>query len=358
MLKLQKGRHVTAASQFKLPGESDFAVGKNGEINASSKADLLNRIPKFLSAVSAGLVATDDQVEKAAISAAEGKSLIRAAFNSEDVHRVLGERIAEELYVTANRQGFMRKFLARQTVEQGSIPRFPMRMKNVTAVFSTSPTKIESQITRDPWFTPPEFQIVARPFVSENELNQSAGDVLQEKFTEATEALMVAEDRAWHNQAVALSGVDNDLMVIGTQLTPLAIAELRNNVTRWGLKAASVLMASDIIQDIIGNAEFQQAIDPVARHELLMTGTIGTIYGMSVVTDAYRFPEHKVLDKGEIFVISDQVTHGAYSDRDGIKSQPIDITVEKVVGRGWVMYESMAMCIANSRSIARAIRAY
>ena len=358
MLTIKNARHPVAASQFKLPGETSAMVGANGELNASSKADLFARQAKFMAAAASGMVADDASVHQIEAARKANADLLAAAFNDEKAHRILGERMADELYTTANRAGFMRKFLAKITVAQGSIPRFPMRMKNVTAVYSTSPTKIESQITRDPWFTPPEFQIVARPFVPQNEINQSAGDVLQEKFVEATEALMVAEDRAWYNQAVALNGIDNNLTVVAGQLTPLVVAEVRNNVTRWGNKAAYLLIASDIMNDVIGNTEFQAAIDPVARHELLMTGTIGTMYGMSVVTDAYRFPEHKVLNQGEFFVVSDPITHGAYSDRDGIQSQPTDISVEKIPGRGWVMYQSMAMCIANSRSVAMGVRAY
>lgn len=361
MIKLKASRTPVAASEFKLPGESNTMVGANGELNASSKKELFARQAQFMAAMSSGLVTSDERaqmIQAANESQATNKKLLAAAFNDANAHRVLGEMMADELYVTANRSGFMRKFLAKINVQQGSVPRFPMRMKNVTSVYSTSPTKIESQITRDPWFMPPEFQIITRPFVPQNEINQSAGDVLQEKFVEATEATMVAEDRIWYNQAVALNGIDNNLTVVAGQLTPLIVAEVRNNVTRWGMKAAHLLIASDIMNDVIGNTEFQNAIDPVARHELLMTGTLGTIYGMNVVTDAYRFPEHKVLGQGEFFVISDPVTHGAYCDRDGLQSQPTDISVEKIAGRGWIMYESMAMAIVNSRSVAMGVRAY
>lgn len=351
MIKLNKTRQVTAASEYKFPGESGRAVGSNGEINASDKKDLLARSAKFIEAVSAGEVVRDADLEAA------HKAALTASFNDEKTHRILGERMADELYRTANRAGFARRFLAKMTVEQGSIPRFPLRSKNVTAVWSTSATKIESQITRDPWFTPPEFQIVARPFVTQNEINQSAGDVLQEKFTEATEALMVMEDRCWHNQVTALAGIDNE-MTITTDFNPAAIAEVRNNVERWGLKAAHLLIASDLIKDLTANEQFKTIIDPVAKHELLMTGTLGTILGMTVVTDAYRFPEHKVLNQGEFFVISDQITHGAYSDRQGIISQPTDISIEGIPGRGWVMFETMAMCVANSLSVAMGVRAY
>jgi hypothetical protein len=111
-------------------------------------------------------------------------------------------------------------------------------------------------------------------------------------------------------------------------------------------------MANDLYTDIIGNADFIQAIEPVARHELLMTGQVAVLYGMAVTTDAFRHPEHKVLNQGEFVCIADPVTHGQYTDRGGLVTQPIDGTTERVAGRGWWIYESYSSVVGNSRSVA------
>jgi hypothetical protein len=347
---------MVAASQYKFPGSNGYAVGAGGEINASSKQDLLNKQRQFIEAASRGEIVSDAVFASSEQGAKIGRELIQASFNDPDAHRVLGERMAESLYLTANRQGFMRKYLTKIPVEQGSIPRFPLRNKNVTATYATGPTKVYSQITRDRWLTPPELQIVTRPYIPTNELNQSAGDVLQEKYVEATEAIMVGEDRLWYNQVNAIVGIDNPLSIISGQLTPYTFAQVMVNVSQWGLKTPHVLMATDLYIDIIGNSEFYHAIDPVARHELLLTGELGVIYGCTVTSDAYRHPEHKVLNQGEFFVISDALNHGAYSDRGGISSEPISAGVEKVSGRGWIIQESIAVAVANSRSVAKGYR--
>jgi hypothetical protein len=155
---------------------------------------------------------------------------------------------------------------------------------------------------------------------------------------------MVGEDRLWYNQVNQIVGIDNPLSIISGQLTPYAFAQVMTNVTRWGLKAPHVLIATDIYQDIIGNSDFFQAIDPVARHELLLTGELGVLYGCTITSDAYRHPEHKVLN------------HGAYSDRGGLQSQPTDISIERIPGKGWVLFESLAVSVANSRSVAKGLR--
>lgn len=352
-VQIRSAKSPVLATELKLAGSNELAIGQyagsgRGELNASSKKDLLVQQQKFLAAASQGKMLQ--------IDSATDRELVAAAFNDKESHRLLAEKISDALYVTANRQGFMRKYLSRIDAPQGSIVRFPMRMKNVTAVVSTSPTKIQSQTTRDNWYTPPEVQIVARPFIPENELNQSSGDVLQEKYIEGVEATMVTEDRMWYNQVNSLVGVDNNLTLVAGQLTPYTLMTVVSNVTRWGLKGAHLLMASDLWQDVVGNTDFYSAIDPVARHELLLTGELGTIYGMTVTSDAYRHAEHKVLNAGEFFVISDALHHGAYSDRGGLKSQPIDSTVEHAIGRGFLIYESLAVSVSNSRSVAKGIR--
>lgn len=355
-IKVQAARTPVVASEYRFQGSNERAIGKGGEINASSKRELLSKQMQFLEASANGTLVTDAQGYKIEAQAKTNRELLKAAQNDREVHRVLGERMAESLYITANRQGFMRKYLTKIAVDQGTVPRFPLRTKNVTAVWSTSPTRIETQITRDKWYTPPELSIVTRPFVTQNELNQSAGDVLQEKYVEATEAVMVAEDRLWYNQVNALVGIDNNLSIISGQLTPYTLMQVVTNVTRWGLKAPHILIASDLYQDIIGNSEFYSAIDPVARHELLLTGELATMYGMTITSDAYRHPEHKVLNQGEFYVISEALNHGAYSDRGGINSAPIDIVNEKIPGKGWVIHEEIAISIANSRSVAKGQR--
>jgi len=352
-INIRASKSPVLATDLKLAGSNEFAVGQytgsgRGELNASNKKDLFAQQQKFLQAASSGHMLH--------IDASTSRELVQAAFNEKEAHRVLGEKISDALYVTANRQGFMRKYLTKIDVQQGSMPRFPLRNKNVTAVWSTSPTKVESQITRDKWFTPPELAIVARPFIPQVELNQSSGDVLQEKYIEAVEATMVAEDRLWYNQVQSVVGVDNNLSIISGQLTPYSLMTVSTQVTRWGLKGAHLLLASDMWQDIVGNSDFYSAIDPVARHELLLTGELGVMYGMTITSDAYRHQEHKVLGQGEFYVISDALNHGAYSDRGGLQSVPTDITSERIPGRGFVIHESLAASVANSRSVAKGIR--
>lgn len=350
---------TVAASEYRFPGRSERAVGSNGEVNAYSKRDLLMNALEFQRAASNGEVATDGTLitrERMLASRRDRREMLAAAAHNDQVHRQLGEAIAREIYMTTNRKGIARQFLNPIELKQGDIPRFPVRSKNVRAVVLTGPSRVETQVVTDKWLTPQEVQIGARPFVPQNELNQSNSDVLEEKAVEALEAVMVGEDRRYYNMVRASIGTDNNQSLITGTLSPQSLMAVRQNVAQWGLKPVFCWMASDLFVDVVGDASFIQAIDPVARHELLLTGHLGVIYGMTIISEGYRHPEHKVLSEGEFVIVSEPATHGAYSDRGGVDSRPIDTISENVVGRGWLMTESWASAIANTRSVAVGLR--
>lgn len=347
-----KSRTAVLATDFRAAPGAERLVGANGEVNASSKRDLLRQQLTLLTATANGEVTTQDRLQRQA----RNRELVKAMFNSDSTHKELGETLAQNLYQTANRRGFARKFLARQDLVQGAIPMVKLRMKNVTVVYATSPTKTETQIIRDKLFTPPEFILEARPFVEQREINTSTGDVLEEKYTEAMEAIMVGEDRLWYRSANDSVGLENDLSIISGTLTPLTLMEVRTNVARWNLPVPNLLMAADLYNDIVGDTDFIQAIEPVSRHELIMTGELAILYGMAITSDAYRHQEHRVLSQGEFFAVSDPTTHGQYTDRGGIDTEVLTGATEKMAGRGWWMYESYSNVIANARSVAKGVR--
>lgn len=351
-----KAKHAVVASDFRLSGSNERAVGNNGEVNASSKKDLLARSIQLMQASSLGQVVTDTDAQSRQKVTATNKELIQAAFDSPQAHRILGEKMAEQLYMTSNRKGYMRRLCNRIELKQGDIPRFPVRKKNVTSMMATGQVSIHTQIALDKWLMPPELIIGTRLFVPQIEINQSSSDVLEEKYIEGLEATMVTEDRMHYNLCKATIGIDNNLSAISGTLSPLSFMNVRQNVQKWGLKPMYCVMASDLFVDIVGDASFIQAIEPVARHELVMTGELGVLYGMTLISEDYRHPEHKVLTQGEFMIVSDPSFHGAYSDRGGIDSQPIDTINERMVGRGWLMHESIAMAVANTRSVAFGIR--
>lgn len=344
------------ATEVKLPGSSEYAVGRNGELNASNKKDLLQQIARLMEVSQTSELITEDKAKQRQELAKVHREMVQAAFASPKAHKEVGETLAQELYITSNREGFMRRFFVRQDLAQGQFPQVRMRRKDVVAVVASGPSVANAQIVRDNLYTPPEFYIEARPFVEQRDINQNLGDVLEEKYIEALEGIMVQEDRTWYNQANLTINISNPLTTIVGTMTAAALAALRVQVARWNIPANMWLFANDLWADVIGDASFANTIDPFSKHELLLTGQLGVIFGLTAITDAFRHPEHKVLSQGEMFIVGDPINHGQYTDRGGVESMPIDGTHERVPGRGWWMHESMSMVIANARSVAKATR--
>lgn len=348
---------TTPAEEFRLPGQDGKLVGAGGELNASNKKDLLNQITAYMQQAQSGnrMVTAADYARAKQVAAAH-REAVQAAFEDREQYEALGAEIANELYISANKEGFARRFLKRQELVYGQVPMVQMRMKNVVAVVASAPTRVETQWIRDNWYFPPEFYINARPFIEQRDIQRSNTDVLEQKYIESLEAIMVGEDRTWRNLNLESVGVYNPGTAIVGTMTVSSLATVRNLVTRWRIPATSCLVASDLWIDIVGDTGFQQVIDPVSKHELLLTGYLGSILGMSMVTDAFRHPSQAVLSQGEFWVIGAPENHGQYTDRGGIESQPIDGTVEKIPGRGWWMTETVSMVVANARSVAQGIR--
>jgi hypothetical protein len=125
-----KVKTAVLASEYKFGGSSERLVGSNGELNASSKRDLIAQQLKLVNASARGEVATMDKLQKAA----KARQLIEAMMSNDAVHKEVGEVMAKDLYAAANRRGFARKFLARQDLVNGQEPKVKLRKKDVTVV--------------------------------------------------------------------------------------------------------------------------------------------------------------------------------------------------------------------------------
>lgn len=328
------------------------AVASNGEINAYDRKDALRNIDRLMIEASSGrIVRTVEQKEQA-------QQLLASAINDPtgNIWRDMEVAVAAEINETAAREGFLRRFVIEEPLSQGQTPKIRQRYRNVVAVISESPTDINHQIIRDKYFYPPEFNIVANIEIEEREIAQATGDILDEKYNEGLQAIMVQEDRVWKNLADGTVGAANDLTTITGALTPNYLMAIQQKVTDWKLPATQTLISNDYWKDIVTNSNWLAAFDPVTRAEILLTGRLGSVYGMEISTDGFRPPELKVLDQGELYVTSSPEYHGAITTRGGVVPTPLNGPLNSRTTRGWFLSELMSAMITNSRSVAKARR--
>lgn len=324
-----------------------------GEFNAYDKKDLLQSLSHLMQAVASGQVV--EQKQEIA-TAADRREILAEAMQSQDKWSALGASIAQQIYEQADREGFVRKLCVGNTLRQGEVQRVPMPQHDVMAVVATSATGVGYQNVRQRVFTPDEFEIIANVRVNALDLEQVNGDLLEHAYNEGLQAIMVAEDKLWKKAADKTVGIINPMEYIAGELTTKNLGRLRQAIAQWNLPAVSCLIANDYWTDIIGSNDFATFLDPITKYDLALSGQLGTLVGMSLITDAFRQPNQKVLNAGEIYVVASPENHGAYSTRGGIRSEPVSNSWEGSTSRGWMLSSFFSLVVANPRSIVKGRR--
>ena len=336
----------------KLPGQSFPFVSNSGEINASSNADLIAQIGAALQTGNTTQVKATPQ-ELAERKAERLQVLIDANNDkSGESMQVLGEAMAAEIYETTNREGFARRVLQFNEIGQGEMNEVKLKEKNIIAFMAVSPSEVAANEIRERKFYPAEFHLNGYILIDTGELSKSSGDLLEEKYDEGLEAIMVQEDRLWKTMAEKTVGIRNNLQSFAT-FTPTIFARMLNQVSRWGIPATTCLFSSSLWQDIIANGEFTGVLDPVTQWELLQDGFLGSMYGVSMLTDNFRQANLKVLNDGELYIVGAPINHGVLTVRGSLTSEPINKFAMGEPKKGWFLDQLLSMVLGNPSSVSK-----
>lgn len=347
-----------------IPGSSTHMVSASGEFNAYDKRDICTRLSEMAALSSKNVVASKGQhvpsESELRQARREASEMVTAAFHSPDdrAFEAVGSTVANWLSETANRQGFMRRLFKRAEVEQGGFPRIPVLYKNVHGYVASSSSSLEAQQVRNKYLTPPEFYIEAYPMIEEREIQQAPGDLLEAKMAEGQEATMTQEDRMAMRLINQVSGIDNEILTIRGSLTPANLGVAMNQIRNWDLPVDTLLIASDLWTDLTTSAAFGSWYDPVSMYEIVQTGTIGTLLGMKMISDAYRVPTQKVLNRGDLYCLTAPEYLGGYTDRGPLQCNAINASALGMgyPGRGWHMWELISMGVVGGRGVSRCRR--
>ena len=133
---------VVGSAQLLRKGSNEPLIGNNGEINASSKRDLMNGIAQLIQAAANGEVREATAEDE--MSPAEKKEYLATAVangtNSEQ-WATIGSTMAAEVKETLGREGFARKFMQFRTMTNGEVIKVRLRKRDTVAWVSTSNVK-------------------------------------------------------------------------------------------------------------------------------------------------------------------------------------------------------------------------
>jgi hypothetical protein len=333
---------------------------KSGEFNAYDKQDVLRSISEMMKMSNSGAIQARPQStsKERAQEIETRRQILSAAMDDPVMWKALGASMATQIETQRDRQGFMRRVLVGNTVKQGDVARITVNTHDAVAVVATSSANVAHQIIRANGGGVPvsEFEIIANLRVENIDLQQVGGDLLDKCYNQGVQAIMVGEDRLLKKAFDESVGIKNPLTYVGGSLTPAVLATLRNQVAGWGLPATTALIANDYWSDISGDASFGQFLDPVTKYDLVLNGFISTLSGMELITDAFRNPNQKVLNKGEIYILTSSENLGGYTDRGGITATPTSGSDVGNTTRGWMLNEMLGMMVANPSGVAKAIK--
>jgi len=329
-------------------------VADNGELNAHSKAELMKQIGELIDAYQTGKVVREPEPAEVI---AERREIIKAALNDKTGEQwaVLGEVIGDEVWTALKREGFARKLLLYKPLGKGEIGRLRVRKKDVVGYMATTAAGNPQSVIRQSYVYPPEFYITASPVVEIKEIDSNPGDILSEKYEDALEAIMVQEDKVFLSLADAAALTSNDLFYFNS-FTPASFSQMRTQIARWGIPVSNCIISYDIWDDIIADANFVAWFDEVSKHTLITEGYLGDILGIPIITDAFRDPNLKVLEEGQVYMAGSPQTLGGITQRTELTSEPINKFHAAEPVRGWFMYQIEGMAIVNSRAICKGQR--
>ena len=328
---------------------SYFLDGK-GQVNAHSTKELMQAIGVLATAAATGLV---DQAP--AEDAANHQEAIAAAISDPTGQGwlALGEIIGTQVVETMGRQGFARRLLQFNPLAKGDIARVRVRQRDVVAIVSTSDPNVVASQVRQPVVYPAFFQIIANILIEDSEINLDYGDLLDDRYQDGLEQLMVAEDKATKKLFDTAASIYNPLYLFPS-LTPTVWQAMKISVEEYGnTPVTNAVISYDLWSDITSDPEFVSWYSELEKHEVAVDGTLGKIAGVEIITDGFRLPKLKVLDPGQIYMTAGPQALGVVSQLGDLNVQSINKYAEGIPKRGWFMSQMEALAVPNAHALVR-----
>lgn len=356
------GRGLRPSDRSLEGGRGERLFGANGEINASSKKELIEKIASLMTGAQAeGKTASDRLFERRTTDEynahldryAEALRVARTDRSGQGF-MVLGEVLGEEVYETLGREGFARNCLMVRNLGDKEVGRVRVRKKDVVAQISTTNINTTRVMVRQFWVYPGEYYITGYASIEEKEIAQAGTELLDDKYQDLLEQVMVREDQHVKDQWDDTVGTFNPLLTFNT-FTPLFFSQGKINVDHWGIPCTRAVMAWDLWNDIAAEPEFANWFDPVTKHELILEGKLGSIMDVQIITDAFRYDTLRVLDDGEMYFLGPQIAVGTITQRRPLQAEPTNRYNFGQPERGWFMFQIQGDAVFP-RAVSKAAR--
>lgn len=346
---------ISGNRNISMKGSREALVNDKGMFNAGSKRELMQAIGRVLALANEGQITTA-AAESRRESFAEHAELVTAAFADKTGAGfvALGETMVDQITESLGREGFLRRLLGFKSLGKSERNQIRVRVKDVYAYsFASNPQSITSEVTNN-FIYPEEFYLLGRVLMEEKEIAQDTGDLLDDKYNDALEAVMVQEDKLGiklFNKA-ASSGVNDEFAF--TSFTPSVLQHMKSEITtHGGIPVSTMLISMDIWNDIVAEPEFTSWYSEVEKHELVLEGNLGSLAGMNIITDGYRIPQLKAMEQGQVYMFGMPETLGQVAQRGELQVTAVNEIDKGIPKRGWQLMGIESITVANARAVVR-----
>lgn len=323
---------------------------KDGNVNANSSRDVLDKIKGLLDGMADG---TYDVLNKtASMDDAQSETILRQAFSDPTTEgfKQVGQALLNPIKEVIDYEGVMRKVWAPRSVKQGEVIRYDKDVFVVAHVIAEDGMTPQS-VVEGKYVYPPEFEISAYPSIELKDQYRAQYDILARAQDRARQGIEYREDIASINLLRAGGNIKNNT-TFSAAMNLATIEAIRYQIERHRLICDKLIINRQEVSDMI-NTMTPLVVDPVTRRELMMAGFLGTILNTMIITTAGTNPyNYEILAPGEAIAVTAPEYLGGLAVRVELMSEPVTEFHEGRPRRGWYWWEMMALALINPAGVA------
>jgi hypothetical protein len=320
-----------------------------GEINASSKEEVLHTIQSLLDGMADGSYDVEKTASFDGMTAEESDAILKEAFSdpSSDGFRLVGQGLLNPIKEVIDYEGLARKIWAPRTVKAGEVVRYDkdpyVRGWQIAEDGQTPQSVVEGR-----YVYPPEFEVTTYPTLEIKDKFRAQFDILARIQDRARQAIEYQEDLAAINLLTA-GGNQSNVTTFFAALNLAAFESIRYQIERHRLVCDKFIINRQEVSDLVNTVSAQ--VDPVTQRELVMAGYIGTILNAMIVTTAGT-NTYEILDPGDVVAVTSPEYLGGMPIRVELFSEPTNEFMEGRPRQGWFFYELLGMTLINPAGVA------
>lgn len=351
----RRSRATVKEARVKRSGSTEDLIGSNGEFNAQDKNDLVSGIVDLLEQrmagnIGASMVPADDSAYIAQCTEMVEAALADQTGAPDGGSWVLAQEVFDAVYETMGRAAWFNRLFFKKPVKPGEDAKIRVHQRNVVSWIITRETLIPRATINARYLYPDTVSLAAWFTIDDAERAMAPVELMDEKYNEILDAVMVREDNLGRYLFTTGAAVFNNVYTFA-EMTPALFNTMKLQVGRHGLNCNRAVAAIDLTTDFLTNSDFINAFEPVTKLTAIEEGALGSLYGVEIIPDGLEYEPLTVLNPGEIFFCSEPRGLGGFCEYQPLQIRPADMHHVGVAATGHYGNLVRAYGLGNSRGV-------